>query len=64
MHCVENNGMISEHDDQALVDVQCLWLMLGGVRVGDSQRSVVSPLPHRLLGWRQGMTGVHSPANY
>jgi hypothetical protein len=33
------------------VDVQSLWLMLGGVRVGGSQKNFVSPLPHHLLGW-------------
>ncbi len=56
--------MNSEHGDRALVDVQCLRLMLGGVRVGDSQRRVISPPPRWLLGWRLGTTGVHSPANY
>jgi hypothetical protein len=30
------------HGNQALVDVQCLWLMLGGVRVGNSQRTSVA----------------------
>ncbi len=57
-------GYGTDCSGRALVDVQCLWLMLGRVWVGDSQRTIVSPPPHCLLEWRQGTTGVCSPANY
>jgi hypothetical protein len=57
-------GYSAECGGQALVDVQCLWLMLGGMRVVDSQRSSVSPPPRCLLGWGRGTTGVRNSANY
>ncbi len=59
-----NGGYSAECGGWALVDVQCLLLMLGGVRVGNSQRRVVSLPPHCSLGWGWGMIGVCSPVNY